>query len=405
MYIKRILEEHVLKLTKQFPVVCVYGARSVGKSTMLNHILPSKFHSCSVDSIMDQKIAKEDPRGFILSHGVPLFIDEIQKVPELIDEIKSIVDEKARNGENTNGLFWISGSNKIALKTKAQESLAGRVAIIEMSSLSKEEIEGRNEGVFNPLYQDICKRQFKALSEKELFSMIFNGGYPKLQNSDIDKEVFYSSYIDTYLEKDIRELIQDANISKFLNLLIYLSGHIAEQIDITDASKIIGTNVKTIGNWMDILEETGIIFRLKPYANKLSTRLVKSPKMYFLDTGLAAYLSRWLTSEQMRIGANSGHFLENYIVSEIIKSHYNNLKRLDYLFYYRDFDQREFNLLFADNVSLIPLEIKKNTNPNIPSIELFQKFKMEIKEKYILYGDNKVYQLSNGWILLPISII
>lgn len=405
MYIKRILENQVLKLTKQFPVVCVYGARSVGKSTMLNHILPSNFKSCSVDSMMEQRIAKEDPRGFILSHGVPLFIDEIQKVPELIDEMKAIIDERARLGENTNGLFWISGSNKIALKNKTQESLAGRVAIIEMSSLSKEEIEGRNEGVFDPLYQDISKRQFKPLPEKELFAMIFNGGYPKILTEDIDREVFYSSYIDTYLERDIKELIQDANVSKFLSLLIYLSGHIAEQIDLTDASKIIGAHVKTIGSWMDILEETGIIFRLKPYANKLSTRLVKSSKMYFLDTGLAAYLSRWLTSEQMRIGANSGHFLENYVVSEVIKSHYNNLKRVDYLFYYRDFDQREFDLLFVDNVRLFPLEIKKNTNPNVPSIELLKKFKMDIPEKYLLYGDNKVYQLSNGWTFLPISMI
>lgn len=405
MYIQRILEKKVLELSSQFPVVCVYGARSVGKSTMLNHILPKNFHTAALDSEFEKALCKQDPRGYLLSHGLPLFIDEVQNVPEIFDEIKAIVDEHARTGKSTQCLFWISGSNKLKIKTRAKETLAGRVAILEMSSLSKEEIEGQDRGVFNPFYSDLSQRVYNPLTQPDLFKRIFIGGYPKLFKDPIDREVFFRSYIDTYIERDIKSLIEESSLTAFTNLMIYLSARIAQQINVADASKVVGVNTKTINRWLDILEESGIIFRLKPYANKVSKRLVSIPKLYFMDTGLAAYMARWFDSEQMRIGAASGHFLENYVVSEVVKSHYNHVKRLDFMFYYRDYDQKEFDLLFVDNVRMIPIEIKKNPSPDVPSVDLFDKFNLSIPKKYILYGGDKVYQLSSGWTFLPIATL
>ncbi|OQC11964.1 MAG: hypothetical protein BWX72_02058 [Firmicutes bacterium ADurb.Bin080] len=406
MYIKRILEERILELSNDYPVVCVVGARQVGKSTMINHILPPNFHACSLDSKLDISLCKQDPKGYIMSKGLPLFIDEAQNVPELFSEIKAIVDNKKILGENVNGLFWLSGSNKSEIKKHIKESLAGRIAIVEMSSLSKEEIEGNNNGVFNPFYENIESRVLSNINQVSLFEYIFKGGYPKFfENEKIDRDVYYSSYIDTYIERDVRQLISENSLPQFTMLITYLSARIAEIINFEDAARTIGVNEKTVKNWVQILKETGIIFFLQPYSNNISRRLVKSPKIYFLDSGLAAFLARWLNPEQLRIGAASGHFLENYVVSEIVKSHYNNLKRLDLLFYYRDFDQKETDIIFADNTRIIPVEIKKGMSPNIPSIYHLEKFKLDIPNKYILYGDKETFSLTSGWVYLPLAKI
>jgi len=405
MYIKRNIEQQVLRMSSQYPVICVVGARSCGKSTMLNHILPDNYKSCSLDSEFEISICKKDPRAYIMSHGLPLFIDEVQKVPELFNEIKDIVDTKARNNEDTNGLFWLSGSNRIDIEDKANDSLAGRIAIINMSTLSQEEISAYNNGVFNPFYQDIEKREFKNKPLNQIFEQIFKGGYPKLFNDNVDRDPFYQNYISTYIERDIKGLIKEQNISQFTDLISLLSGRVGEQLNIEELSSIIGSDIKTVKNWLSILEKTGIIYLLKPYNNKLSKRLVKMPKLYFMDTGLACYMARWLSADQVRIGASSGHFLENYVISEIIKSHYNNLIRLDYMFYYRDYDQKEFDILFADNMSLVPFEIKQSTNPKTHPTNYLDKFNLKCDRKYLLYGGDKKFEMGDGWIYLPISIV
>ncbi|MCI1244694.1 MAG: ATP-binding protein [Bacilli bacterium] len=407
MYITRKLEKIVVRLSEEFPVVCVIGVRQCGKSTMLRHILPKGFHEASVDTLSETSLAEEDPRGYLLNHGLPLFIDEAQNAPALFPEILHIIEERKAKGESVYGLFWLSGSNKTELLKRTQESMAGRVAFLEMSTLSKEEIEGRDEEVFDPLFKDVTKRNGPALGPHELYQKIFRGGYPELyDHPEKNPDDFYASYIDTYIKKDVSGLIAEKSAVPFNDFIAYCAGFVGQQFVVANASTALGVNVKTIVSWLSILENTGILYFLKPYSNVVSRRLVKAPKLYFMDTGLAAYLSRWLSAEQLEIGAMSGHYLENYVVSEIVKSHHNTHTRLDCLFYYRDFDQKEFDLLFADNERLFPLEIKNSANPKIPSSDPLTKFSLSETARLILCSrDDKFIASSGGWSLLPFSIL
>jgi len=276
-----------------------------------------------------------------------------------------------------------------------------------MSMLSKEEIEGRDEEVFDPLFKDVAKRNGPALKPHELYQKIFRGGYPGLYgHPEKNPDDFYASYIDTYIKKDVSGLIAEKSAIPFNDFIVYCAGYVGQQFVVANASTALGVNVKTIVSWLSILENTGILYFLKPYSNIASRRLVKAPKLYFMDTGLAAYLSRWLSAEQLEVGAMNGHFLENYVVSEIVKSHHNTHTRLDCLFYYRDFDQKEFDLLFADNERLLPLEIKKSANPKIPSSDPLTKFSLSEETRLILCSrDDKFIASRGGWSLLPFSIL
>lgn len=407
MYLTRKLEKEVLRLTTEFPVVCVIGVRQCGKSTMLRHILPSNFHSVSMDTPSEVSLAQKDPRGYLLNQGLPLFIDEAQNAPCLFPEIFHIIEEKKARNEPYFGLFWLSGSNKTELLKKAQESLAGRAVFLEMSTLSKEEIESRDEPVFDPIFADITKRVGPTLKPHELYDKIFKGGYPELfDHPEKNAADFYASYIDTYIKKDVAGLIAEKSVVSFNDFVTYCAGYVGQQFVVSNASTALGVNVKTIVSWLTILENTGVIYFLKPYTNNTAKRLVKAPKLYFMDTGLACYLTRWLTPQQLEVGAMAGHLLENYVVSDIVKSHYNTRTRLDCLFYYRDFNQKEYDLLFADNSQLYPLEIKNATNPQIPTDNPLRSLALTIPSRYLLCSRETPFISSSGkWSLLPFSIL
>lgn len=405
MYIKRRLESEVLRATNLYPVVAVLGIRQCGKSTMLNHILPSGFHTASVDDVFQANLAESDPFGYIMNHGLPLFIDEAQNAPSLFGAMFRIIEERKKAGQPVNGLFWISGSNKTKLDEQIKESLAGRVAIYEMSTLSKEEIEGRSEEVFDPLYADIPLRNGPSILSKDLYSLIFSGGFPgQFDEPRKTRDDLYGNFVASYIDKDVKSLIAAKSVPAFSRLLEYCSAYIAQQFNCEKAATAVGVDVKTIKKWLAVLENCGLIYFLKPYNNSMSKRLVKIPKLYFMDTGLAVYLGRWFTSEQLEVGAMSGAYLENYVISEVVKSHYNNHKRLDCLFYYRDFDQAESDLVFANNERAFPLEIKKSSSPRIPSKDVMAKFKLFEKSRYVLCGIEKKFVASNGgWTLIPFS--
>ncbi|MBR4240927.1 MAG: ATP-binding protein, partial [Eubacterium sp.] len=349
MYIKRHLENQIIEASKYYPVVMVCGARQVGKSTMLNHLREDERRYVSLDDMNARRLAENDPALFFETYGLPIMIDEFQRVPSILLEIKRIVDQKALSGEKNEGLFWLTGSQKFKMMKNVSESLAGRIAVFDLSSLSTSEINGCSSELFKPDIDSVKKRlqSAKSMDIHCLYERIFQGGMPKINTSDIDRERYYSDYVNTYLERDIKELSQVGKLSEFYDFLVLMASRTSQQLKYSEIANTIGVSAPTAKEWVSILERSGIIYLLKPFYQNISKRLVKTPKIYFMDTGLAAYLCRWPNAETIENGAMDGAFLETYCVSEIVKSYYNSGKRPD-LFYYRDVDGKEVDLLISE---------------------------------------------------------
>ena len=361
MYIKRHLEEQIFKASGQYPVVMVCGQRQVGKSTMLHHIKEDGRRYVTLDDLNARRLAETDPGLFFETYGAPLLIDEFQRVPSVLLEIKRIVDEKALNGEDNNGLFWLTGSQKFTMMKNVSESLAGRVAIFDMSSLSCAEIEGRPSALFQP-ETDALRERLETARKKDvhqIYENIFRGGMPRLLTSDIERDRYYMDYVNTYLEKDVKDLSQVGKLSEFADFLVYMAARTGQELKYSDIAGAVGISAPTAREWVSILERSGIIYLLRPYYSNITKRLVKTPKVYFMDTGLAAYLCRWPDAATIENGAMDGAFLETYVVTEIVKSYYNAGKFPD-LYYYRDVDKKEIDLLLTAGQALIPIEIKKS---------------------------------------------
>ena len=307
MYIRRNIEKTVLKLSNDYPVIMVCGQRQVGKSTMLNQIKGERKY-VTFDDLKAKNLAKNDPELFFDTYGYPILIDEFQKEPSILSEIKKIIDLKTLKGEKTEGLFWLTGSQKFKMMKNVSESLAGRVAVLDMSSLSLAEISGKDKGLFIPKIDNLKNREHEIKNIHEIFETIFKGGMPKIYNSKIDRERYYMDYVNTFLERDIKDLSQVGKLDEFYQFLVYIAAHTAQEIKYDSISKEIGVSAPTIKEWITILERSGVIFILHPYYAKATDRLVKTPKMYFLDTGLAAYLTSWSNPLTLENGAASGAF-------------------------------------------------------------------------------------------------
>lgn len=364
MYITRHLEAEVLKASKYYPVVMVCGQRQVGKSTMLNHVKGADRKYVTLDDVNARRLAETDVSLFFEVYGTNLLIDEFQRVPSILLEIKKIIDEKALNGEDNSGMFWLTGSQKFKMMQNVSESLAGRVAVFDMASLSSAEIEERPPMLFSPEIQNLKSAVASAKKKDvhQIYRDIFRGGMPKLITTDIERERYYADYVNTYLERDVKDISQVGKLSEFYDFLVMLAARTAQELKYDELAKAIGVSAPTIKNWISILERSGIITLLRPYAATLTNRLIKTPKIYFSDTGLCAYLCRWPTAETLESGAMDGAFLETYVVSEIIKSYYNAGKALN-LYYYRDIDKKEIDLLIDEGDKLYPIEIKKAKSP------------------------------------------
>lgn len=402
MYIKRNIEKTVLELSKNYPIVMVCGQRQVGKSTMLNQIKGNRKY-VTFDDLKVKNLANNDPELFFETYGFPILIDEFQKQPSILEEIKRIVDLRALNGEDTSGLFWLTGSQKFKMMKNISESLAGRVAVLDMSSLSSSEIEGNDKGVFTPKLEDLKTRPGKYKNINEVFEAIFSGGMPKVLTSEVDKDRYYMDYVNTFLERDIKDLSQVGKLDEFYQFLVYCAAHTSQEIKYDSISKEIGVSAPTIKEWITILERSGVIYILHPYYTKVTDRLVKIPKMYFLDTGLASYLTSWSSSETLQNGASSGAFFETYIVSEIVKSYYNNGKPLN-IYYYRDIDQKEIDLLIVEDDTIYPIEIKKNKNPSVNAniSNVLYKYKMNVAPLLILCMTEEILPISKDIYMCPI---
>jgi predicted AAA+ superfamily ATPase len=360
-YIERALTDILQKRFKTSKCVLITGARQTGKSTLIKHDFPN-INRANFDDRLTRLQAHEEPKLFFLNNPCPLFIDEIQKESSILEDIKLIVDDSDKRG-----LFIFTGSQKLELMKGMSESLAGRVSIIELLGLSLREIYGiKYNKHFIPTTEYIHEREKELKPYPDIWETIHKGSYPELYDVEKDWQDYYSSYVTTYLERDINELISSDSIT-FTKFLTAVAARTGELLNYANIASDVGVSEPTIKNWISILERTGIVFLLQPYAASALKRAIKTPKLYFRDTGLACYLTRWLTPDTLKCSAVAGNMFETFVVSEILKSYSN--EGLDYkfnIYYYRGKDlntENEIDLVIEENGVLYPIEIKMTGNP------------------------------------------
>ena len=370
-YIARNLEKVVLEVTKEYPVVLVTGPRQVGKTTMLQKLMEGTDRNyVSLDDLNERNLAKTDPEMFLQLHKPPILIDEVQYAPELFAYIKIHVDKYHNAGD-----FWLAGSQVFKLMSGIQESLAGRAAVLSLTSLSQAEICG---GEMQPFTLDIeelsARRKERTKADTGvIFDRIFRGSMPAIvSEKNSNSQIFYSSYLTTYIERDVREVSDAIDSLKFLHFITAVAARCGQILNIAEIARDADINQKQAKNWLGVLETLGLIFYLHPYSNNMLKRLVKTPKLYFYDTGLVCYLTKWSSAETLQSGAMNGAILENYVVAEIRKT-YLNCGKDPYMYYYRDKDAREIDIILEHDGVLNPIEIKKSANPGS---ELFKVFKL-----------------------------
>lgn len=413
MYVKRTLEETISKKAHGFPVIIVSGAREVGKSTMLQMIKPKEMNYVSLYDLDARMIALKDPQYFLKRYGYPLLIDGIQYAPNLLSYIKIIVDEERfealENDKIVCDLFWLTGSQHFSVMKGVDESLAGRIAVLNLYSLSLSEIIGNKSTLFTPKIE-VLKEKQKYLSDysSKIFEIIFNGGMPSVVTNLTDRNNYFSSYLNTYIERDVRQLLNASKTLDFYNFMQYIAVRTAQEINYATIAKEIGVDSKTIKNWISILESSGIIYLLQPYSSNLSNRIIKSPKLYFMDTGLCSYLAKYPNSETLEVGVLSGAIFETYVVSEIIKNltSHGVDPRIN-LYYYRDKDQKEIDLIYVEGDTLYPIEIKKGISPNNPdkNFNVLKKFSDNVAPGLVICMTSKLQPINKNCWLCPIFLI
>jgi len=414
MYLKRNIEETIKQAASSFPIIVIYGARQIGKSTLVNHVFGENFNQVTLDDNDELELASNNPKLFLEAHPWPLIIDEVQKAPKLLNEIKKIVDNqrlKWLTGDEKRRLMYIlTGSNQFELQQGISESLAGRAAIIDMSSLTMMESRQIEGGLFNPDIKHLISQENlikpNHLTKKEIFEIIFNGSMPDVVTKNSERNLYYKSYIDTYIEKDVRKLISATKELQFRQFITYLSLRTAQQINYNDISNAISIDKATCKRWLSILETSGIIILLEPYMSNISSRIIKAPKLYFLDTGLAAFLSKWPNADILEMGPSGGAFFETFVISEIVKSFYNhNVNPKNYLFYYRDIDQKEIDIIYAENNRITPIEIKKGVKPTKPNknFNVLSKYNQEITIGLIIDFCDSIRPINEEVYTFPVS--
>lgn len=368
-YIARNLETVIGEAAKEYPIVLVTGPRQVGKTTMLQKMMEGTDRGyVSLDDLNERNLAKSDPQLFLELHKPPVLIDEVQYAPEIFTYIKIHVDS-----HHEAGAFWLTGSQVFKLMKGVQESLAGRVAVLSMTTLSQAEISGVQA---SPLCVALSELQTRAKDRKkmdagEVFERIFRGSMPGVVSGQItNSKIFYSSYLSTYIERDVKELSDAIDSLKFFRFITAVAARCSQMLNISDIAQDADINQKQAKDWIHILETLGIIFYLHPYSNNLLKRLVKTPKLYFYDTGLVCYLTKWTSAAVLESGAMNGAILENYVVSEIAKTYLNSGLE-PAMYYYRDKDSKEIDVVLEQNGELNPIEIKKTSNPGTELTRVF----------------------------------
>lgn len=406
MYIKRAIEDSVLQISKTFPGLLLTGPRQVGKTTLLQRLADEGRGYVTLDDPDVRFLAKSDPALFLQRYTPPVIIDEIQYAPEILPYIKISVDHSKEKGG-----FWLTGSQMFHTMKNVSESLAGRVGIVNLLGLSNSEIEGISSVPFSTQSDHLMTRVRSAhkLLLPELYERIFRGGMPALYaEPDTNLETFYSSYISNYLQRDIRDLTQVADEMTFYNFMVCVAARTAKPVVYDEVAKDAGISPPTAKKWLSLLVSSQIVALVQPYHNNVLKRTIKTPLLHFLDTGLCAYLLKWGNAEVLERGAMAGAFLESWVFSEIYKSFLNAGKEPP-IFYYRDKDKKEIDLLLFENGTLYPVEIKKSASPGSEAVKHFkvlepvtepEKFG-ELEQYKVNIGNGAVVCMAND--LLPVD--
>ena len=369
MYIKRHAENTVSQLSKIFGAVLVAGPRQVGKTTMLER-LTDNCSQASLDDPIIRASAIEESGTFFKDNPPPVFVDEIQKAPALFEQIKLLLDKSRKKGQ-----FYMCGSQQFKMMKGVSESLAGRIGLLTLLGLSLREMNDTAfDRPFIPTddYFSERKEQLKAIEYDNVWETIHRGSMPELyENPDFDWQMFYGAYVRTYIERDVRELSEIGDTVKFTKFMVAAAASTGQLLNLASLARDVGISQPTAERWLSILVASNIVFLLSPYSNNITKRAIKTPKLYFLDTGLAAYLTKWNTPDVLKSGAMAGAFFESFVISEIIKSYYNKGILEPPLYFYRDKDMNEIDLIIEENGTLYPLEMKKHADPTKKDINAF----------------------------------
>lgn len=402
--LERTLADTIGKVSRGFPVVLLTGPRQVGKTTLLRSLSKAKRKSVSLDDLDERKLAQTDPAGFLQKHKTPLIIDEVQYAPNLFPYIKMQVDLSGKKGE-----FWLTGSQKFHLMQGLQESLAGRVAILDLLGFSSFELER------------IAKKHIPFLPEKKwfllntknhrgnynlrrLYKNIWEGSFPGLLVNKNDRDVFYRSYIQTYIQRDVKDFYQINDDLAFYNFLRATAARTGNLLNYADLARDVNKDAKTVRIWLSILERSGLVKLLEPYYKNISKRMIKSPKLYFLDTGLACYLTGWDSPKTLEAGAMTGAILETYAFTQILKSYWHNGRDAS-IYFYRDSEQKEIDFLIEKTGKLYPIEVKKTATPSLLDIKNFASLKdakFEVGQGAVLCLRGERIPLSKSVTAIPV---
>ncbi len=396
----REAEQMIKEVNKTFPVLLVTGPRQVGKTTLLLNLKPQNMEYITLDDEVLRTQAQEDPKLFLEEHPAPLLIDEVQYAPRLFSYIKINVDK-----EQKNGMYWLTGSQQFHLMNNVSESLAGRVGIINLNSFTYSEIKRvKNKKLFDPM----TLNKVPKISVNKIFEIIFKGGMPRLyMEQELSTNLYFQGYIDTYISRDVKLLTNVGNESSFRKFIVSVASKTGEQLNYTTLANDAGISVPTAINWLSILTTSGLVYLLEPFMSSSLKRLTHIPKIIFMDTGLACYLAGFSSAKELQMSSSSGHFLESFIISEIVKS-YNAKGIRPNISYYRDKEKNEIDLLFYKNNTLYPFEIKKTALPTKEMIKNFKKIKSHDKKigqgGIICFYDN-LTKLDETNYIIPISSV
>lgn len=406
-YISRDLEPVIEKLSRQYPAILLTGPRQTGKTTMLMRLMEGSGRAyVTLDDLTARALAKNDPSMFFQLYKPPVLIDEVQYAPELFPYMKILVDKNQTPGD-----FWLTGSQIFKLMQGVRESLAGRVAVLSMSSLSQSEIYA--PGLGKPFMPDIAslaekQKSIKAADTPEIYRRIHRGSMPAVVSGKYDDAgIFYSGYLSTYLERDVRELSSSIDSLKFLSFITAAASRCGQIVNVAGMARDADINEMTAKNWLHLLETLGIVFFLHPYSNNQLKRVIKAPKLYFFDGGLVCYLGRWSSPETAESGAMSGALLENYVVSELMKS-YTNAAKIPYFYYYRDRDAKEIDVVIEADGRLTPMEIKKTAMPDArlaKAFEVLDRASVARGKGAIICMKEELSAIDRENLIVPVSLI
>lgn len=398
--IKRAISPFLTSASEQFPVVLLTGARQVGKTTLFKSLCEHGRRFVSLDDLDHRELAVRDAKLFFQTFPPPVLIDEIQYAPNLLSQIKIWVDEH----RDLSGQFWLTGSQPFRLMQGVSESLAGRVAILPLGGISQSEERGCASAAFSVRMAPASVERFA--DARQVYARIFRGSFPDLASGRVrDRELYFRSYVQTYLERDIRELKQVGDELRFSEFLRVAAARTGQLVNLSDMARDVGISPTTAKTWLSLLETSGHVLLLRPYSRNVTARVVKTPKLYFLDTGLASYLAGWKNEETLFSGAMAGAMLETYVVAELVKSYWNSAREAS-LYFYRDNAGTEIDLLLEEDGRFHPLEVKKTASPGLSDIRAFERVAAKgvpLSEGAVICLSQELRPLTANNMIIPVG--